>query len=322
MHPSESQPCPSTNMASTVRPEARVPALSLLCTVRFRLRPLDIEFMKRLSKVVNIVPVIAKADTLTLEERVYFKQRVGCTAPVRPPLPRGLPRQVTGLQGGACPAQGIQDRKVTLPSFTACVQHWGSPWPGWLLGIPISSSLSSFWSNPSGGKCLRAVGPSTPGFYEVAKKAEGPVCLGGFLSCHGRGHCWLGDGVPLWASAQSPGPLLNKAILQSLLGAPAWGWEAPNPIPEAPGASIPGHVWGFSQHAQGRVVGGCICQRPESSPVCESLDLLGQMRQLSPGMSSIDCQLPRLSSRWRAFQQAGTLFSRLQEGAMLIPRGF
>lgn len=40
------------------------------------LRPLDIEFMRRLSKVVNIVPVIAKADTLTLEERDYFKQRV------------------------------------------------------------------------------------------------------------------------------------------------------------------------------------------------------------------------------------------------------
>uniref|UniRef100_UPI004038A792 uncharacterized protein LOC143388601 n=1 Tax=Callospermophilus lateralis TaxID=76772 RepID=UPI004038A792 len=40
------------------------------------LRPLDMEFMKRLSKVVNIVPVIAKADTLTLEERVYFKQRI------------------------------------------------------------------------------------------------------------------------------------------------------------------------------------------------------------------------------------------------------
>ncbi|KAJ8786926.1 hypothetical protein J1605_023181 [Eschrichtius robustus] len=43
---------------------------------RSSLRPLDIEFMKRLSKVVNIVPVIAKADTLTLEERVYFKQRI------------------------------------------------------------------------------------------------------------------------------------------------------------------------------------------------------------------------------------------------------
>lgn len=34
------------------------------------------EFMRRLSKVVNIVPVIAKADTLTLEERDYFKQTV------------------------------------------------------------------------------------------------------------------------------------------------------------------------------------------------------------------------------------------------------
>lgn len=32
--------------------------------------------MGRLSKVVNIVPVIAKADTLTLEERDYFKQAV------------------------------------------------------------------------------------------------------------------------------------------------------------------------------------------------------------------------------------------------------
>ncbi|XP_072318340.1 septin 9b isoform X3 [Eucyclogobius newberryi] len=40
------------------------------------LRPLDVEFMRRLSKVVNIVPVIAKADTLTLEERDFFKQTI------------------------------------------------------------------------------------------------------------------------------------------------------------------------------------------------------------------------------------------------------
>uniref|UniRef100_A0A8K9XAI5 Septin 9b n=1 Tax=Oncorhynchus mykiss TaxID=8022 RepID=A0A8K9XAI5_ONCMY len=40
------------------------------------LRPLDVEFMSRLSKVVNIVPVIAKADTLTLEERDFFKQTI------------------------------------------------------------------------------------------------------------------------------------------------------------------------------------------------------------------------------------------------------
>ncbi|XP_062853414.1 septin 9b isoform X2 [Trichomycterus rosablanca] len=40
------------------------------------LRPIDIEFMRHLSKVVNIVPVISKADTLTLEERDFFKKKI------------------------------------------------------------------------------------------------------------------------------------------------------------------------------------------------------------------------------------------------------
>ncbi|XP_076332647.1 neuronal-specific septin-3-like isoform X2 [Tachypleus tridentatus] len=40
------------------------------------LSPLDIEFMRRLDRCVNIVPVIAKADTLTVEERTAFKQRI------------------------------------------------------------------------------------------------------------------------------------------------------------------------------------------------------------------------------------------------------
>nr|XP_060642394.1 septin-9-like isoform X1 [Anolis sagrei ordinatus] len=40
------------------------------------LRPLDLEFMRRLSKITNVVPVIARADTLTLEERAEFKQRI------------------------------------------------------------------------------------------------------------------------------------------------------------------------------------------------------------------------------------------------------
>lgn len=35
--------------------------------------------MKRLDHCVNIVPVIAKSDTLTLEEREAFKQRVSNT---------------------------------------------------------------------------------------------------------------------------------------------------------------------------------------------------------------------------------------------------
>uniref|UniRef100_H9G409 Septin-type G domain-containing protein n=1 Tax=Anolis carolinensis TaxID=28377 RepID=H9G409_ANOCA len=40
------------------------------------LRPLDLEFMWRLSKITNVVPVIARADTLTLEERAEFKQKI------------------------------------------------------------------------------------------------------------------------------------------------------------------------------------------------------------------------------------------------------
>jgi septin family protein len=42
----------------------------------FRLKQIDIIVLKKLVEVVNVVPVIAKADTLTLEERAAFKQRV------------------------------------------------------------------------------------------------------------------------------------------------------------------------------------------------------------------------------------------------------
>ncbi|KAL1407642.1 Cell division control protein 3 [Vanrija albida] len=40
------------------------------------LKPIDIEFLKRLHTKVNLIPVIAKADTLTEEEVELFKQRV------------------------------------------------------------------------------------------------------------------------------------------------------------------------------------------------------------------------------------------------------
>lgn len=40
------------------------------------LKPLDIEFMRRLHTRVNLIPVIAKADTLTEEEVASFKQRI------------------------------------------------------------------------------------------------------------------------------------------------------------------------------------------------------------------------------------------------------
>lgn len=41
-----------------------------------RLKPLDIEFMKRLHEKVNVIPLIAKADTLTPEECQQFKKQV------------------------------------------------------------------------------------------------------------------------------------------------------------------------------------------------------------------------------------------------------
>ncbi|XP_077195457.1 neuronal-specific septin-3 isoform X3 [Paroedura picta] len=60
----------------------RIPDTRVHCCIYFisptghSLRPLDLEFMKHLSKVVNIIPVIAKADTMTMEEKIEFKQRV------------------------------------------------------------------------------------------------------------------------------------------------------------------------------------------------------------------------------------------------------
>ncbi|KAI4156717.1 MAG: hypothetical protein LQ340_000031 [Diploschistes diacapsis] len=40
------------------------------------LKPIDIVVLKKLCDVVNVVPVIAKSDSMTLEEREAFKQRI------------------------------------------------------------------------------------------------------------------------------------------------------------------------------------------------------------------------------------------------------
>lgn len=41
-----------------------------------RLKPVDVEFMRRLHTKVNLIPVIAKADTMTDEEVLQFKSRI------------------------------------------------------------------------------------------------------------------------------------------------------------------------------------------------------------------------------------------------------
>lgn len=43
------------------------------------LKPLDVEIMRRLGTRVNLIPVIAKADTMTPEDLQNFKQIVSGT---------------------------------------------------------------------------------------------------------------------------------------------------------------------------------------------------------------------------------------------------
>ena len=43
------------------------------------MKPLDIEVMKRLSSRVNLIPVVAKADTLSPADLARYKQRVSLT---------------------------------------------------------------------------------------------------------------------------------------------------------------------------------------------------------------------------------------------------
>ncbi|KAG7163980.1 septin-9-like [Homarus americanus] len=59
-----------------------IPDSRIHCCVYFipptghSLSSLDVEVLQRLDKIANVVPVIAKSDTLTLEERVAFKERI------------------------------------------------------------------------------------------------------------------------------------------------------------------------------------------------------------------------------------------------------
>jgi septin family protein len=50
--------------------------MMLTVALYHRLKSIDVVVLKKLSEVVNVVPVIAKSDSLTIEERHSFKQRV------------------------------------------------------------------------------------------------------------------------------------------------------------------------------------------------------------------------------------------------------
>ena len=50
--------------------------LYFISPVGHGLKPLDLEFMRMLQNSINIIPVIAKADTFTVKEQNIFKQNV------------------------------------------------------------------------------------------------------------------------------------------------------------------------------------------------------------------------------------------------------
>lgn len=58
-------------------PDSRVHAcLYFIAPSGHGLKPLDVEFMKRLHDKVNVIPVIAKSDTMTPEEVAHFKKQI------------------------------------------------------------------------------------------------------------------------------------------------------------------------------------------------------------------------------------------------------
>ncbi|XP_045527345.1 septin-7 isoform X2 [Pieris brassicae] len=70
------------NAESRVTRQAAPPDTRVHCCLYFiapsghGLKPLDVEFMQRLGDKVNIIPVIAKADTMTPEECMEFKEQI------------------------------------------------------------------------------------------------------------------------------------------------------------------------------------------------------------------------------------------------------
>ncbi|KAJ3334179.1 cell division control protein [Gonapodya sp. JEL0774] len=66
----------------TPQREKRIPDTRVHCVLYFiepsghALRPIDITVLRALSSICNVVPVISKADSLTLAERESFKERV------------------------------------------------------------------------------------------------------------------------------------------------------------------------------------------------------------------------------------------------------
>lgn len=73
------------------------------------LRPLDVEFMKALHEKVNIVPVLAKADTLTPSE--VKKKKIKASSPHVPACRRSDPKDTDAHIHSLCVPLRLQIRE-------------------------------------------------------------------------------------------------------------------------------------------------------------------------------------------------------------------
>lgn len=147
-----------------------------------RLRPLDVEFMRALHQRVNIVPVLAKADTLTPAEVERMKNKV-----------RGrwasweLSQQVSGHRGalGSPSISCLEFALEHFPDLKCCRGPWPpwSPWPpkthlpGLSWGLEGLGDVYDIWSGGTGFWRPLALCGASQAPLEAGALPSGGLCL-------------------------------------------------------------------------------------------------------------------------------------------------
>ena len=107
-----------------------------------RLKGVDVEFMKRLERCVNLIPVIAKADTMTVNERDAFRREI--LSQLRKSRVRIFELEGGGSQRSVW-ARGLEARcRRRMRSVLLRLAFGSTRGVGWILRTPCTpTSLSS-----------------------------------------------------------------------------------------------------------------------------------------------------------------------------------
>lgn len=105
-----------------------------------RLKGVDVEFMKRLERCVNLIPVIAKADTMTVNERDAFRREIFSQL-------RKSRVRIFELEGGGQSEErvGAGLGSTMPPPYAVCASEAGFreyPWGRLDIEDPVHSDLS------------------------------------------------------------------------------------------------------------------------------------------------------------------------------------